>query len=206
MDLTLTEYDIWMKEIHTKNRNTIKKGTNFGLKFIFDKEFKYLKDFVRLYNSTMTKVQSDSFYYFDDKYYKSIISNIKNGFLGLVSFEDKIISGAIFLYSKDFGHYHLSGSDSNYLYTSPNNFLIYEVSRVMKSLGVKKFHLGGGLNSDPNNSLFQFKSKYSKNKYDFFIGKAIFNQPIYDKLCNEWTMKNPEEQIHYNNYLLKYKY
>lgn len=206
MDLSLSEDEIWMNEIHTQNRNTIKKGKKSGLVFIVDKEYNYLNDFIRLYNKTMEKVDSDSFFYFKDNYYNSFKVDIKNSFLGLVSLDEKIISGAIFFYSKEFGHYHLSGSDSNYLFTSPNNFMLYEASKIMKSLDVKKFHLGGGLNSDEKNSLYQFKSKFSKSRYDFYIGKAIINQEIYDILCKEWSEKNPEKHIFFNNYLLKYKY
>lgn len=206
MDLSLSLDEIWMKEIHTKNRSTIRKGNNAGLRFIVDKEYKHINDFIRIYDSTMGKVDADAFFYFPNNYYISFKTNIKDSFLGLVSLDDQIISGAIFFYSKNYGHYHLSGSDSNYLYTCPNNYMVYEASKVMKSLGVTKFHLGGGLNSDEQNSLYQFKSKFSKNKYDFYIGKVIFNQEIYDILCKEWTAKNPEKHILFNNYLLKYKY
>jgi len=206
VDLSLSEDDIWMKEIHTQNRSTIKKGIKSGLKFIIDKEYKYLNDFIKLYNSTMGKVDADTFFYFPDNYYSSFKTDIKNSFLGLVSLNDEILSAAIFFYSKEYGHYHLSGSDSNYLKVSPNNFMIYEASKVMKSLGVKKFHLGGGLNSDPHNSLYQFKSKFSRSRYDFYIGKSIFNQKIHKILCNEWDVKNPEKQELFKHHLLKYKY
>ena len=206
MNLSLTEDEIWMNEIHTQNRSTIRKGIKSGLKFIIDKEYKCLNDFIKLYNSTMGKVDADTFFYFPDNYYNSFKTDIKNSFLGLVSLDEKIISGAIFFYSKEYGHYHLSGSDSNYLYACPNNFMLYEASKIMKSLSVKKFQLGGGLNSDAQNSLYQFKSKFSKSRYNFYIGKAIFNQEIYDILCKEWSEKNPEKLILFNNYLLKYKY
>lgn len=55
MDLSLDENDIWMNEIHTKNRNVIKKGGRNGLKFVVDDAFAYLPQFARLYNSTMDK-------------------------------------------------------------------------------------------------------------------------------------------------------
>ena len=206
IDLTLSEEDIWLKEIHTQNRNTIKKGIKSGLEFIVDREFDYLADFVRLYNNTMTKVDSDLFFYFPEKYYNSFKTEINNSFLGLVSLKNVIVSAAIFFYSKDYGHYHLSGSNSDYLYACPNNYMLYEASKVMKSLGVKKFHLGGGINSDEQNSLYKFKSRFSKNKYDFFIGKAVFNQRIYDELCNDWMVKNPEKEVLLHQHLLKYKY
>lgn len=206
IDLTLSEKDIWLKEIHKQNRNTIKKGIKLGLEFIVDRKFDCLADFVRIYNNTMTKVDSDLFFYFQENYYNSFKTEIKNSFLGLVSLKGVIVSAAIFFYSKDYGHYHLSGSDPDYLYTSPNNYMLYEALKVMKSLGLKKFHLGGGLNSDEQNSLYKFKSKFSKSKYDFSIGKSVFNQKIYDGLCDKWIENNPEKEVLLNHHLLKYKY
>lgn len=206
IDLTLSENDIWMKEIHTKNRSTIKKGMNSGLKFIVDKEYKYINDFLRLYESTMIKVEADSFFYFQQNYFTLFKTEIKNSFLGLVSLNGTIISGAIFFYSENYAHYHLSGSDMSYLHTCPNNFMLYEALKEIKSLGVEKFHLGGGTNSDEQNSLYQFKSKFSKSKYDFHIGKLTFNTHIYNTLCNEWIKNNLEKKEQFKHHLLKYKY
>lgn len=206
IDLSLTSGDIWMKEIHTKNRNVIKKGIKSGLDFIVDREFKNIDEFVWLYNKTMNKVEADSFFYFDTNYYTLFKTGIKNSFLGLVSQEERIIAGAIFFYSQDYGHYHLSGSDPDYLKENPNNFMLYEAALTMKSCGVKKFHLGGGFNSEESNSLYQFKRKFSKNSYDFYIGKLIFNKILYDDLCQKWTGKNPDKQNAFKYHLLKYKY
>jgi len=206
MDLTLSEEDIWRKEIHTQNRNTIKKGVKTGLKFIVDKEFEFLNEFVEIYTSTMYKVDADPYFYFNNNYFNFFKANIENSFLGLVTFDDKIISGAIFFFSKQYGHYHLSGSRSDYLYTCPNNFLLYEAVKELKALGISKFHLGGGINSDEQNSLYQFKRKFSNNKYDFYIGKAVFYQEVYENICKTWVQENPEKDVLLNQHLLKYKY
>ena len=75
----------------------------------------------------------------------------------------------------------------------------------MKALGVKRFHLGGGINSDQRNPLFEFKRKFSKSKYNFYIGKSIFNKEVYDSICQDWILKNPGKEKIYKNHLLKYK-
>ena len=206
IDLTLSNEDIWMKEIHTKNRSTIKKAIKSGLKFVVDREYNYLNEFFKLYENTMKKLNADAFYSFHYDYYNMFKKTINNSYLGVVLNNDKVISAAIFFYSRDYGHYHLSGSDPDYLNMNPNNFLIYESSKVMKLLGVKKFHLGGGINSDEQNPLYRFKKKFSKNKYDFYIGKSIFNHKIYDLLCNDWILMNKSKELIYKNYLLKYKF
>jgi len=206
IDLALPVEDIWMKEIHTKNRNVIKKGAKEGLKFIVDNNFTHLHEFVSLYNRTMEKLSADNFYYFSENYYKKFIHDIPNSFLGLVYYNEKIIAAAIFMYQNEYGHYHLSGSDERYLKLAPNNFLLFHAVLELKSRGVKKFHLGGGTTSDEKDSLFCFKNRFSKNICQFSIGKLIFNDPVYKQLCNDWEFKNPEKEACYKNFLLKYKY
>lgn len=206
MNIEMGEDDIWMKEIHTKNRNVIKKGIKNGLSFVVDEKYQYLDEFIKLYNSTMQKLSADEFYFFSDEYYKNLIQSLKNNFLGVVLYEGKVISGALFLYSEDYGHYHLSGSDVNYLYLCPNNYMLYKVALELKKRGVRKFHLGGGTTADANDSLFCFKQRFSKNYYWFVIGKFIFNKPVYDRLCQDWEMQHPDRQSKYKYFLLKYKY
>ena len=132
----------WKNEIHTKNRNVIKKGEKNGLEFIVDNNFEYLQGFEDLYNSTMDKHEADGFYYFGQKYYEQLKDTIKNRFLGIVRHEGKVIAGAIFFYQLPYGHYHLAGSDKNALKLSPNNFLLWGAAKEFINRGVEQFHLG----------------------------------------------------------------
>ncbi len=206
IDLSLSEEDIWMNEIHTKNRNVIKKAIKNGLQFIVDENYNYYDQFIELYNSTMDKLQADKFYYFPPLYYNQLKNNIKNSFLGIVKKEDEILSAAIFFYSGPYGHYHLSGSNKKYLSFSPNNLMLYEAAKELKQRGVLLFHLGGGISSDENDSLFCFKSRFSKSTYQFALGKLIFKPTHYNILCKEWENENPNKKDKYKNFLLKYKY
>ncbi len=206
IDLHLDLDHIWQNEIHTKNRNVIKKGLKNGLTFIADYNYSYLDVFINLYKNTMSRLHADVFYYFDDGYFRNIKKNIENSFLGLVLFKERVLASAIFFYSDIYGHYHLSGSDKDTLNFSPNNFMLWEAAKEMKKHGVQKFHLGGGTDSDEHNSLYEFKKKFSKSEYSFYIGKIIFNPSLYEELCIEWQKKNPEKLIAYSHHLLKYKY
>lgn len=206
INLQGTEEEIWMNEIHTKNRNVIKKGIKTGLVFEVDNTFRNINEFIEIYNSTMDKLNADSFYYFTDNYYIDIKNKLNNSFLGVVKYNRQIISSAIFFYDSIWGHYHLAGSKKEFLNLSPNNFLLWEAAKELKKRNVEYFHLGGGTNSDESNSLFQFKRKFSKSVYQFKIGKVIFNEGIYSGLCNQWEIDNPEKKEIYKYHLLKYKY
>lgn len=196
----------WMNEIHTKNRNVIKKGEKNGLKFIVDDNYERLPEFIDLYNSTMDKLSAEDFYYFQNSYYENLKTNIKDSFLGLVENQGKIIAAAIFFYSLPYGHYHLAGSDKNALSLSPNNFLLWNAAKELAGRGVQKFHLGGGTDGCEDNSLFQYKRKFSKSEYQFSFGKLMFNQEVYDSVVADWEAKNLEKAEKMKHILLKYKY
>lgn len=206
IDLSGSEEDIWKAEIHTKNRNVIKRGSKEGLVFTADYNFEQLPEFIELYNATMNKLGADPFYYFDDTYYHKLMTTSKKAFLGVVKKGDQVIAAAIFFYSKCYGHYHLSGSDKNFLNLSPNNFLLWEAAKELRRQGIGVFHLGGATDSDENNPLLQFKRKFSKRLYDFHIGKVVFNPDMYEKLCTDWEKINPERSEGMKHILLKYKY
>ena len=196
----------WMNEIHTKNRNVIKKGEKNGLEFIVDEDFAYLAEFEDLYKSTMDKLEADGFYYFDPSYYDQLKNTIQNRFLGIVKHEGKVVAGAIFFYQLPYGHYHLAGSDKSALKLSPNNYLLWAAAKELTRRGVKHFHLGGGTDGSEENSLYQYKRKFSKHEYQFALGKMIFNPSLYEDICAEWSDANPEKADKMKNILLKYKY
>lgn len=207
IDLNQTMDDVWKNEIHSKNRNVIRKAEKAGCTFIVDDKYEHLREFVSLYDSTMDKLSADGFYYFDDVYYENLKCGITNSFLGCVqNSEGQIISAAIFMYSGPYGHYHLSGSDKSQLAISPNNFMLWNAAVELQKRGVKRFHLGGGTNGDEENSLFQFKHKFSKDTCQFCIGKLVFSQEIYETICSDWEAKNPDKAELYKHHLLKYKY
>lgn len=206
IDLSLEENEIWMQEIHTKNRNVIKKGEKSELTFVVDNDFKYLSEFMRLYDATMDKLDAADFYYFKQQYYEAFVKTLPNSFLGVVLYEDRVVSAAIFMYDGEYGHYHLSGSDITALKLSPNNFMLWQAALELKRRGVKVLHLGGGTTSAEDDSLFCFKSRFSKHIYQFCLGKLIFNEQLYHDICTDWETKNPDKAEHYKHFLLKYKY
>ena len=206
VDLSMSEDEIWLTQIATSNRSDIRRAERRGLIFEVDFSGKYLHNFVELYNTTMQRLQADKFYYFGDEYYRNWIDSIENHFIGVVRNESKIISAALFMHNGYYGHYHLSGSDRSYSNLCPNNVLLWRAALELKRQGVKFFHLGGGQDSDPLNSLFAFKKKFSHLLNDFHIGKFIFNLSVYEDICHKWELENPQKKKLYKNFLLKYKY
>ncbi|SHH20360.1 lipid II:glycine glycyltransferase FemX [Tepidibacter thalassicus] len=180
---------IWENSISSKNRNMIRKAEKFGLKVRKSNDYSAFK---KIYYKTMEKVKASSFYYFGDEYFENI-SKSDNCILFEVVLNDEVIAGGLFLKYGQYFHYHLSGSLSEYLKYAPNNLMLMEAIKYAKSIGLKKMHLGGGITSDPQDRLFKFKKSFSKQTLDFYIGKRVHNEQIYNKLCDEWLLNNPDK-------------
>lgn len=207
IDLASPMDEVWLNEIHSKNRNMIRKAEKAGCRFHVDDRFEHLQEFVNLYDTTMDRLSAEGFYYFDTTYYHKLVEGVRNTFLGYVTNgEGRIISAAIFMYRGQYGHYHLSGSDRAEKDLSPNNFMLWNAACEMQLRGVKRFHLGGGTNSDEENSLFKFKKRFSKGTCQFYIGKLVFNERVYEGLCRGWERNNPDKAEQYRHHLLRYKY
>ena len=207
IDTSETEEAIWNNQIISKNRNMIRKAEKNGLEYEADYEFNCLGEFVELYNATMKRLNADEFYFFDKKYYSQFMNNLKGkAFLGTVKKDGELICGAMFMYSKEYGHYHLEGSNHDYSSFGANNYLLWKTAVEFHNLGVSEFHLGGGYNSSPENSLLKFKKSFSHNLRDFYIGKMVFNREKYAELKEQWIKNNPDKRDEYGKLLLCYRY
>jgi serine/alanine adding enzyme len=207
MDLAPDEEEIWSGEIHSKHRNVIRKAEREGLEFEVDEGFEHMGEFSALYLETMKRLGADEFYYFSEEHFSRFGNMMAaNAFLGLIRHEGAIVSAAIFMHHGIYGHYHLAGSRADYQKLAPNNLLIYKVALHLKTLGARFFHLGGGSDSSPDNTLFKFKRRFSPTCRYFFVGKFIFDAKQYEEICKDWEMDNPEKQKKFGKLLLKYRY
>ncbi len=207
IDLEDSVEDIWSDQIISKNRNMIRKAEKCGLTYRAEYDFRSMESFIKLYTDTMSRLQADSFYFFDRKYYDGLVKGLNgHGFLGIVSYEGKDIAAAIFMTYGKYGHYHLAGNDREYSSLGANNYLLWRTSLELKEHEFKLLHLGGGNSSDASDPLYKFKRSFSDRENDFYIGKWILDESLYDRICSKWEKENPDLVPVYGNRLLKYRY
>ncbi len=207
MDVSVSEERLWTEQIHSKNRNMIKKARNAGLEFFMDETFAYMAEFRQLYDQTMRRLGADSFYHFADTYFDRLAAALAGrAFIGGISHGRQIVAAAIFLHEGPWGHYHLSGSDYEWARRGANNLLLYESAVTLGKKGVQVFHLGGGTDQSPHNSLLAFKKRFSPNRCSFSIGRGIFLDEEYRRLCAKWSERYPEKRERFGNMTLKYRY
>lgn len=146
--------------------------------------------FVKFYEKSMKSLGASSFYFFNKDYHNALF-NFEQYYLLKASYENQILGFVSFFLGADFSYYHL-GATSKLMNA---NAALLDFSFEFMSLKKSKICiLGGGLKDD--DSLYKFKSKFSKQNAKFYIGGIITNEKAYNELC----------EAHLNSKFLKYRF
>lgn len=159
-------------------RRNVRKAVANGLTFKVERTARAYERFAELYRQTMARRGALPYYFFSDDYFRSFRELLGDAQALLsVSKGEEMIAGGLFMLSPDFVHYHLGGSDPEYLGLRPNNLLFFEAMQWGSSLGATALHLGGGYR--PDDELFRFKAGFSPLRARFYIGRAIHDEEAY---------------------------
>lgn len=150
-----------------------------------------LERFVALYQQTMKRLGAHPRYYFKKAYYNELWHGHSFRTEMLMA-EDpqtgQVISAAMFVLCCDMVQYHLSGTDGAYIDLHPVKLLIDEMRLQATREGKRYFNLGGGIGGHED-SLFEFKSRFSKDYREFFIWKFIADEDRYRQLSEAHIYK-----------------
>ncbi len=201
--LDLTDNDIWMHQISSKNRNMIRKAEKEGVTIVESDDY---ETFRQLYNGTMSDLHADDFYFFPPEYYSEYKKTFQGeSMLCLAMYNGNAIAGSMFMYSNNYAHYHLSARDRQYSRYAANNLILWYGIQKAKERGCKWLHFGGGTTGDDNDSLLKFKRDFSKTLGEFWIGKRVHNQLVFDEIVRQWESNHPESYTANKVKLLGYR-
>jgi len=175
IDLTPSIDDIWTKQLDSNSRNMVRKAETNNLDFVVDHDFEYLDEFVDMYRETMTSLDADAVYLFDDAYFRRFPETLRDvSALCVVTKDHSVVAGALFLCNGPYAHYHLSGSRRNALSLRPNDLLVYRAALAFRDRGERLLLLGGGRTSAPDDGLFAFKRRFANLSYGFYTAEISF--------------------------------
>lgn len=143
--------------------------------------------FIELYYENMHRVNATQGYFFNKQYFFDLINSkdFKTEILLAIHQEtNKIISAAMFVKKNNIVQYHLSGSSEEYLHLNAIKMLIDEMRIRVTAENYQYYNLGGGVSSSED-SLFHFKSCFSKDFKEFKLWKYIVNETIYQELSKQ---------------------
>ncbi len=154
--------------------------------------------YIDVYYENMNRVNATKGYYFDKEYFYKLIDAKdfeKDILIALDNESQEIIAGAMFVKKNNIVQYHLSGVKEAFLHLNPIKLLIDEMRLLATEEEYSYFNLGGGLGAQED-SLFRFKSLFSKDFKDFKLWKYIVDQEAYKELVDENIEANHREEEH----------
>lgn len=162
-------------------RNRIRKAQKAGLTVRLTPGPDDIAAFVRLYRATMDRVGARPYYQFADRAFAGLTGTLPDHLLlGEVLDGDQVIAAALFLFNETYLHYHLGGSDADWLTLAPNNLLFDAAAQWGRERGIRLMHLGGGVR--PGDSLLRFKATFSPYRASFCVGRRIIDAVAYERL------------------------
>lgn len=202
--IDLFNEDTIMNNLDTQYRRKIRKAREAGIEIIYDKG-EHISEFISLYNMTMKLHDSEDMYYFKNDYYDSLIKNFYNNIIIFYALlNNRIIASSIFLYDKDYMHFHLGGRNTDAPKIPFDNLLMVEAAMWGHRNGLKKLHIGGGLAKE--DSLFQYKKKFNRSGIlPFYIGRSIYDSRKYNELMNIRADTDPDFDP-YNSFYIQYRF
>lgn len=176
----------------TKNRtNKCRRLCNV----VLAKTTEQIDTFIDVYYENMDRLHANKDYYFSRKYFFDFLkcTDFETDIL-LVQHQEtgEVIAGSMFVKTNDIVQFHLSGTRNNALNLAPANLFLDEMRVKATEQNYKIFNLGGGVGSKED-SLFNFKSSFSKEHHEFKVWKHIANNDRYQKLIGAKEIDKNEQ-------------
>ena len=99
------------------------------------------------------------------------------------SIADDLACGGLFFCSGDVAYAHLTATTDQWAGQSPTKVLFDDAARYFKQRGCRWLHIGGGLGARED-SLYRFKSGFSKIHLPFHVWKYVVDMEQYQALCH----------------------
>jgi len=163
----------------------IKKLRRESYSCIHDTELVHLDAFADLYSGTMERLGAAASLRFDREYFRSLfgLSDVDVELFVCLN-RGELACGAIFTLCDGIAQYHLSGTSAPFLKNAPTKLVIDEARKWAQERGARVLHLGGGAGS-AEDSLFRFKSGFSKQRHEFVTWRFIVEEDEYADLIRQ---------------------
>lgn len=148
--------------------------------------------FTDMYNKNMRRLNAAPSYFFNEDYFTALLKNSAfNCELLLIYDGEEMICGATVMWSDGVIRNHLSATSESHIHVSPSKLLTDEISVMGRELGMKFFHLGGGVGGKED-TLFRFKLAFSylvlaDNIWCYIADEAVYSQIIEQKNIKDNT-------------------
>lgn len=138
----------------------------------------------RLYKDTMDRADADERWYLPGDYLGRCFDQLGAEGSSLFVARDggEVVTAAIVLHDETTAYYHFAGSAPRARELCANNLIVFEIARWARARGCRQLHLGGGVSDSAADSLFRFKSGFSRARTTLYTHGRVHHEPTYRRL------------------------
>ena len=187
-------YEILEAHYSSNHKRNIKKLKKQGFSVKINSWSSY-EQWQQLYIETMNRLEASNYYFFNKTYFQELHELLGKNLILLTVYdiEENLTSGGLFTNYNGVIQYHLGGTKEEYLSSAPSKLMFDEMIRWGVNEKCKILHLGGGVGGEKD-SLFTFKSGFSKNTMHFSTLRLITNSYVYKVLTKERFNEMPDNK------------
>lgn len=164
-------------------RQEIRKAHEVGFVTTEDGEWSAAPDFVRLYSETMTRRNSRGEYLVDEAWLACFRRKLgTRAKMFVTRWQGSVAAVLLAIEYGPFLHAHLTGINATMTAHSPLKVLLDDIRVWGTERGLRWFHLGGGVGGRED-SLFQFKRRFSPVTHRFQTGRWILDPARYREIA-----------------------
>lgn len=182
--------DILWKNMHSKHRNSIRRGEKAGVKIIIGGK-ELISEYVPLANETYERsgIAGNSV-----TYYNGLIERLEDNVVLMLAYKDKEIqAGGMFYYNKKIAYY-LHGASIRRPEPGATNYLLWKAMLYFKSIGVKEFSfVGYHFDPEPGSKLEgiqRFKERFGGTLERSYSFRYEQNSIAYKIYCLAMQLKS----------------
>jgi len=181
IDLTLSEEAI-VAGYSESVRRQIRHYRAAGQTTTHDEDWADLPEFTRLYHHTMSRNGADEYYFWDLENFRRLRASLgDHAHLIVTRVGDVVGAAGIFTEYEGIVQEHLLAADQALSHISPYKVLLDDTAKWAKRRGNRVLHLGGGRGARED-SLFEFKSRFSPRRHPFSTGRWVLDRGTYEEL------------------------
>ena len=175
---------IW-NDMKSSCRNRIRSACASDITVTSGLDARLMTEFRVVYEKTMKRRQAKPYYFFNDAFFESILSNLTGHTkIYLAHHDGVVVSALLILYSAGNAKSHLGGNLAEYMHLNANNFLHFEAAKDLLSMGCGTLLMGGGYGGT-DDSLLQFKKTFAPGGVlPSHTARRIHDPETYDKLVH----------------------
>jgi hypothetical protein len=189
-------------------RQQIRKSKEQGFVTEEDKDWQHSNDFIHFYTETMARRNSRAEYLIDSAWVENFRQSLgPHARLFVTKKDGRPAAALLAMVYKPYVHAHLTGISAEMAIHSPLKNLLDGIREWATQEGYGSFHLGGGLGGKED-SLFDFKRKFSPLSHPFQTGAWVINAEAYADLESQHRqrLETQGHQISNSGFFPIYRY